>query len=214
MNVIGYIRTSTDRQDLSPEAQRAALRVRADQRGWSLTFIEDTCSGAKPLHKRDGGAQALALLDAGDAGALAVMRLDRLSRSTVDFGGIVERARRTGRRKQPWAVIVLDLDIDMTTPNGELVANVVVSVAQWERRMISQRTKDGLAVKKSQGVSLGGRRFATSNEAAARMVLLRNEGLTLQQVADRLNTDEVPTALGGRWHASTVRSVLRRHAAA
>lgn len=76
--------------------------------------------------------------------------------------------------------------------------------------MIGLRTKDALAERKRQGVVLGGRRHITSDEAAAKVVLLRNDGLTLQQVADRLNADEVPTALGGRWHASTVRSVLRR----
>ena len=84
-----------------------------------------------------------------------------------------------------------------------------MQVAQWERRIISQRTRDALEVKKGQGVRLGGRRHATSDEAAARVVLLRNQGLTLQQVADTLNADDVPTRRGGRWHASTVRAYWR-----
>ena len=52
--------------------------------------------------------------------------------------------------------------------------------------------------------------FFTSIEAAAQVILLTNRGLTLQAVADPLNGDDVPTALGGRWHASTVRGVLTR----
>ena len=59
----------------------------------------------------------------------------------------MERAQRRG-----WAPVVLDLGVDTTTPVGELIASVMISVSQWERRAISQRTTEALAVKKAQGV--------------------------------------------------------------
>ncbi len=58
-------------------------------------------------------------------------------------------------RKEGWALVILDLGVDTTTPSGEMIANVMATFAQFERRLIGQRTKDALAVKKRQGVRLG-----------------------------------------------------------
>jgi DNA invertase Pin-like site-specific DNA recombinase len=71
-----------------------------------------------------------------------VAKLDRLSRSIVHFGLLLE-----GASKKRFNVVALDLGLDLSTPQGELVANVIASVAQWERRIIGQRTKEALAVK-------------------------------------------------------------------
>ncbi|HEY0337560.1 MAG TPA: recombinase family protein, partial [Burkholderiales bacterium] len=59
-----------------------------------------------------------------------------------------------GKRKG-WGLILLDIDVDTSSPSGEFMVNVMGSAAQWERRIISQRTKDALAVKRTQGVRLG-----------------------------------------------------------
>jgi Resolvase, N terminal domain len=66
-------------------------------------------------------------------------KLDRLSRSLLDFASLMEDARREG-----WALVILDLGIDTTTPSGEMIANVMATFAQFERRLIGQRTKDAL----------------------------------------------------------------------
>ena len=84
------------------------------------------------------------------------------------------------------------------------------SAAQWERRIIGQRTREALAVRKAQGVRLG-RPVVMSSEVSGRIAGLRRKGLTLAAIAELLNDDMVPTAQGGvRWHPSTVRAVLRR----
>jgi DNA invertase Pin-like site-specific DNA recombinase len=82
--------------------------------------------------------------------------------------------------------------------------------AQWERRIISQRTRDALAAKKDQGVRIG--RPATLPTAVVeRIRAARADGQTLTSIADILTADGVPTAQGGvRWHASTVRAILAR----
>ena len=58
-------------------------------------------------------------------------------------------------QKQGWALVALDCAVDTTTPAGEAMANVLATFAQFERRLISQRTREALAVKKAQGVRLG-----------------------------------------------------------
>jgi DNA invertase Pin-like site-specific DNA recombinase len=137
-----------------------------------------------------------------------VAKLDRLSRSLIDFAGLLERARREG-----WAVIALDLGVDTTTPAGELVANVMAAVAQWERRAIGERTRAALAVRRREGVRLG-RPPSVSPEIRARVVAERAAGRTFRRIARGLNDDAVPTAHGGeRWHGETIRRVVQQERA-
>lgn len=60
-------------------------------------------------------------------------------------------------RKSRWALVALDIGVDTTTPAGEMMANVLAVFAQFERRLIGQRTREALAVKRLQGVRLGRR---------------------------------------------------------
>lgn len=64
----------------------------------------------------------------------------------VDFAGLMATASRSS-----WGVVALDVNVDTTTPAGEMVANVMATFAQFERRLISQRTKDALAIKRAAG---------------------------------------------------------------
>jgi DNA invertase Pin-like site-specific DNA recombinase len=114
-------------------------------------------------------------------------------------------------RKQGWAVIALDLGVDTSTPAGEMLANVLASFAQYERRLISQRTKDALAQLKAQGVVLG-RPRVVSDATAAFIARERAAGATWRACALALTAAGVPTAHGGaRWYASTVRAIHRRY---
>jgi DNA invertase Pin-like site-specific DNA recombinase len=133
-----------------------------------------------------------------------VSKLDRLSRSLVDFAGLMDRASR-----EKWALIALDLNVDTSTPASESMASMMATFAQFERRLIGQRTKDALAVKKAAGVRLG-RPRVISYEIVARIVAQRSAGATLRVIVDGLNAAGVPTAMGGRqWYVSTVQAVLR-----
>lgn len=203
---IGYCRVSTGEQVTSGaglDAQRAALQAEADRRGWALEFVTEDGLSAKDLN-RPALTEALARLDRGEADVLMVSKLDRLSRSVKDFGGLLERAA-----KRRWSVLCLDLGVDTTTPVGEFTANVVVSASQYERRLIGQRTKDALAAKKAAGVRLG-RPRQLSGEIVQRIVSAKAAGSSLAGIARDLTTEGVPTAQGGqRWYASTVAAVLR-----
>ncbi len=122
---------------------------------------------------RPGVQASLAELAKGEADALVVARLDRLSRSLLDFAGVTEQAK-----KQGWAVIALDLGVDMTTPAGEMLANVLAAFAQYERALICKRTKDALAAAKARGQRLG-RPREIDPALLARVVNDRARGLSL-----------------------------------
>jgi len=208
LRVLGYVRVSTEEQGRSGAglaAQRIAIKDACANRGYELLDIkEDAAQSGKNL-ERPGIEAALKELDAGRADALMVAKLDRLSRSLLDFAGLMERSRRRG-----WALVALDLGVDTTSPSGELMANVLATFAQFERRMIGQRTKDALAQKRAAGVRLG-RPRVLANEVVARITADRAKGLTWQAIADALNADGVPTAHGGvRWYPNSVRKVAIR----
>jgi DNA invertase Pin-like site-specific DNA recombinase len=132
-----------------------------------------------------------------------VAKLDRLSRSLVDFAGLLAEAQA-----KRFNVVALDLGVDLSTPSGEFLASVMASAAQWERRIIGQRTKDALAVRKAQGVKLG-RPRSIPPVLRERIRAMRKAGGSLPAIAAELNAEGVPTARGGqRWYPSTVRAAL------
>lgn len=205
MRALSYVRVSTEEQADSRaglDAQRAAITAALEARGWSLVAeLADEGRSAKNM-KRPALLDALARLDAGEADALVVAKLDRLSRSVLDFAAITERAKRKG-----WAVVTLDVDVDTSTPTGELVANITSSVAQWERRIIASRTSEAMQAMKARGVRLG-RPVQLPAAIRERIGTEHRAGDSLRTIASRLNVEAVPTARGGQWHASTVKAVL------
>lgn len=205
--VLAYLRVSTDEQAVSGLGladQRAVIAGEAKRRAWKdVEYVVDDGYSAKSL-ARPGIAGALAELSAGRAAVLTVAKLDRLSRSLLDFATLMDRAKREG-----WQLVVLDLALDTTTPAGQLMANVMASFAQYERQLIGQRTSAALQQKKAQGARLG-RPRTLSDDVVQDIVVQRRAGRTLQAIADALNTQGVPTARGGaRWYASSVQAVLR-----
>ena len=206
-NVVGYVRVSTDGQGENGaglEAQRQAITAEAKRRGWTLVRIYEDIVSGKSMNGRHGLHDALEAVELGEAGVLVVAKLDRLSRSLIDFAALVERSR-----KRSWAIVALDLGVDMTTPSGEMVAGVLAVLAQWERRMISERTKAALAVKRAQGVRIGAEPRIVG-DLARWIRAQRRKGVTLQAICDQLNEQKVPTAAGGRlWRPTSLRTVLR-----
>jgi len=205
LRAIAYYRVSTDEQAATGnglDAQAASVTAAIGARRWELvgTFTDEARSGGNL--RRPALLDAIARLDAGEADALQLAKLDRLSRSLLHFAGITERAKRRG-----WSVVALDVDVDTTTPAGELLANIYSSVAQWERRIIGVRTSEAMQAMKARGVRLG-RPVDLPADVRHRIAADREAGKSLRAIADALNTEAVPTARGGRWYASTVSAVL------
>lgn len=207
-DVLGYVRVSTDEQAASGgglAAQRAAILAEAQRRGWRLVDVLEDAGFTGSNLNRPGIAAALAALQSRQADALVVAKLDRLSRSMLDFAGLMARSTKEG-----WALVALDLGVDTSTPAGEAMANVLATFSQFERRLIGQRTREALAAKRAAGVRLG---RPPSVPADVEGLVRRRyaAGATLQAIADELNTKGIPTARGGqRWHVSTIAGVVRR----
>ena len=207
MRVLAYVRVSTEEQADSRaglEAQRAAIRAECKRRGWQIVgVVEDAGYSAKDL-KRPGVQAALEQLERKQADGLVVAKLDRLSRSMLDFTAVMAKAQKEG-----WALVALDCAVDTTTPAGEAMAHVLATFAQFERRLIGQRTREALAVKRNQGVRLG-RPQSISPKLARRIRTMRSRGLTLQAICDKLNEEGLPTPRGGKaWRPTSLRAVLR-----
>lgn len=209
MRVIGYVRVSTDEQALSGlglDAQQSAIETEVERRGWELVgVVSDAAVSAKRSPAdRPGFAEVLEALQSGSVDAVVVSKLDRLTRSLSDFAGLLDRSVSEG-----WGVVALDVDVDTTTATGRLVAHVMASVSEWERGVISERTKAALGELKAKGRRLG--RPVTLPESVRDCIVgERAAGATLRQIADGLNRDGVHTSQGGaQWWPATVRAVLR-----
>jgi DNA invertase Pin-like site-specific DNA recombinase len=207
VRAVGYARVSTEEQAESGAgilAQLAVIEGEVERRGWDLIRNVDVDNASGKRMNRPGLAEALASLTDGHADVLVVAKLDRLSRSMLDFCLLLDRARREG-----WSLVILDLGIDLTTASGEVMAHVAAAFAQFERRLIGQRTRDALAEKRKAGVRLGRPSILTA-DVVARITAARGAGETLSAIADSLNADGVATAHEGAcWYPSTVAAVLR-----
>jgi DNA invertase Pin-like site-specific DNA recombinase len=207
MQVIGYVRVSTEEQSNSGAglaAQRAAIEAECQRRGWQLVkIIEDAGYSAKNL-RRPGVQLALETLKRGEASGLVVAKLDRLSRSMVDFSKIMATSQR-----QSWALVALDVNVDTSSPSGEAMAHMLATFAQFERRLIGQRTREALAAKRAAGVRLG-RPLSLPATVRERIIAERHAGKSLAAIAHELNAESVATAQGGRqWWPSSVRAALQ-----
>lgn len=206
--VIGYVRVSTADQGESGaglEAQRQAITAKAAERGWELVTIYQDVASGRSMKRRPELKKALADLKAHRADAIIAAKLDRLSRSMFDFADLVQRST-----KQNWAIVLVDIEIDTSTAMGEAMAGMAVVFAQLERRMIGERTRDALAVKRAQGVRLG-RPRSISPEVERRIVRRRQVGKSFQAIADELTAAGIPTPTGREaWSWGTVERVVRR----
>ena len=173
MALIGYARVSTAEQDTA--LQTDALRTAGCER-----IFEDTVSGSKA--DRPGLAEALAYLREGDV--LAVWRLDRLGRSLPHLIETIAalEARGVGFRSLTEA-------IDTTTPGGRLIFHVFGALGQFERDLIRERTKAGLASAAARGRK-GGRKPVVTNDRLQRARELIESGLNVREAAGRIKVSK------------------------
>lgn len=199
MKVIGYVRKSVaeNGDGHSLDAQEATIRAEVERRGWTLVkVIPDNGYSGRDTH-RPGLMAALGMIAAGEADGLVSAKLDRISRSVIDFGTLLEWFRDAGA-----ALIAMDLGVDTSTPGGRLIGSIFAAVAEWERDTIAARTSDGLKVAAAKGKM----RPAVGGELAERIKAMRARRASYQAIADALNAEGVPTLRGAaKWQVSSVR---------
>jgi DNA invertase Pin-like site-specific DNA recombinase len=216
---IGYIRVSTDQQasdGVSMAAQREKVEGFAKLYDYELVaIIEDAGASAKTLD-RDGLTEALAMLENGEAGALIVAKLDRLTRSVKDLGELLES------HFTRFSLVSVGEQIDTSTAAGRLVLNVLMSVAQWEREAIGERTKTALQHKKALGQRVGSIPYGyhlgadgqtlETNPAEAEVIQAvlkyRAAGLGTRIICQRLEKDGFIARSGGAFFPQTVSRII------
>lgn len=205
MNVIGYIRVSTREQGLSIEAQRKRLNLEAELRGWSMRVIVDEGqSGAKAPSERPGLREALGLLKSGAAHGIVVTKLDRIARSLADVSHMLAQSN-----EEKWNLIALDLGIDTSTPEGQLIAGIMASIAQWERARIRERIIEALAITRENGTRLGApHRY--NDDIAREVKHHRDAGLKWGEVAEVMSERGVRTKAGNALDVPQLRSLYAR----
>lgn len=190
-----YARTSTEARENGIDAQLALLRRWASGKADIEEVIEH--GSGKSIGGRPKFTELLSRLGPGDY--LVSTTISRFSRSVVDFASLIERSQAAG-----WTLVVTDMDLDTSTATGRFCAGVMIQFAQFERELISERTKAALAVLKSKGIKLG--RPAMRTPETADLIRSLRQTMTLVEVADKLNADGIPTPSGqGKWHGSMVR---------
>src|SRR3954452_19827153 len=217
---VAYYRVSTRQQQrsgLGIEAQRAAVGRFAETENLSIIaeFVEaETGKSADALDRRPQLAAALAAAKTAKCCVL-VSKLDRLSRDVAFVAGLMAQ-------RVPFIVAELGRDAD------PFMLHLYAALAEKERRLISERTKAALAIRKASGSKLGnplnileagnlGRTtaMAGANEQASRLLpvlraVQREGAITIDAITRSLNERQVPTARGSRWHVSSVANLLAR----
>jgi DNA invertase Pin-like site-specific DNA recombinase len=217
--LIGYIRVSTARQGksgLGLEAQRQALARFAEAEGFEIIaeFVEvETGKGSDALERRPQLAAALAEARKRKCTVIAA-KLDRLSRDVHFVSGLMAH-------RVPFIVAELGTDAD------PFMLHLYAALAEKERALIAQRTRDALKAAKARGVVLGNPRLDAVRERAvastkaeadrfARNTVpiireIQSGGIASHRgIARSLNARGVATARGGEWTAVQVGSILRR----
>ena len=151
MKAIGYVRVSTEEQansGLSLGSQRQRITAYCLAHQWELvaTYEDAGLSGKKV--ERPGLLAAIGRLEAG--WVLVAVKLDRLTRSIRDLFDINDRLEERGGE-----LACVEDSLDSTTATGRLMRNLIIELSQWEREIISERTKAALAQKKLLKQRLG-----------------------------------------------------------
>lgn len=170
---VGYIRVSTDAQGergYGLDAQRTLIEEEASRRGWTLERVYVDVASGKSIRRRPEFVEMLLAMEAGEADVLIVAKLDRLSRSLLDFAQLMATAQSQG-----WGVNALDIGVDTSSINGELIAHIIMALAQWERRIIGQRTSLALDQVRARGTKLG-RPSGVDADTLRLIRVLRNAG--------------------------------------
>jgi DNA invertase Pin-like site-specific DNA recombinase len=168
---IGYARTSTLDQKAGLEAQKAELEAV----GCEKLYVEQVSS--VDVRARERLAEALADLREGDT--LVVTKLDRLARSVAHLLEISGQIEAKGAHLR-----ILNMDIDTRTPNGKLMLTILGGVAEFEREIMLERQREGIAKAKAAGKYKG--RKPTARAKANEVLALKAEGVGPSEIARRI----------------------------
>lgn len=207
-----YARVSTQLQvndGVSLDVQERQLQQAAELAGFTdIELVREEGRSGKSISGRPALTETLKRLDAGEAQALFVTRIDRLARSTQDFLSIVDRANKNG-----WRLVMLDLNLDTSSYQGRFVVTIMSALAEMERGIIAERQRDVHKDRRARGIVWGvdmGPKNKTPEEIKQRVLSERASGASFKTIADGLNRDGVPTQNQRKWYPTTVKNLLEQ----
>ncbi len=219
VSVFGYIRVSTDEQDksgLGLESQKSKIISYCDLYNLELIDIFHDARSGKNLN-RPGLKNILSRLNQNESG-IVISKLDRLTRSVKDMGTLLE-----GYFIKKYTLHVVDEKIDTGTASGIMMVNILMSVAQWERETISERTRAALQVKKDRGEKTGGlipygydcKNGVLFENIYEKYIIndilnLKNIGYSFQKIADQLNDAGHKTKTNKKWQWHSIRKIYMK----
>jgi len=167
VTTVGYARVSTPEQSLDPQLDR--LRAEGCDR-----IFDDFASAARA--SRPGWDRCREYLREGDV--LVAVKLDRLGRSVQHLAALVEDLAERGV-----GLKILDQGIDTTTAAGRMLLHMLAAIAEFERALISERTRDGLAAAAAKGRKGGRRRVLTEQDVERARELYAASSMTVDEIA-------------------------------
>jgi DNA invertase Pin-like site-specific DNA recombinase len=201
---VGYASVSAadDLNNAELKAQVRLIQEACQRRGLTLVkIVRDVESHASSDLRRPGLTYALDRLAARDASCLVVASLERLTRTAANLGALLGWLTECDAR-----LVVIDLDLDTGTEEGQLGAKALATVGGLERRKLEERTRKGLEA--ARDVRRSGRPAVSDRPSLKQRIAdMRAQGMTLQAIADTLNSEGVPTLRGGaEWRPSSVQA--------
>jgi DNA invertase Pin-like site-specific DNA recombinase len=220
MKLVGYARVSTDGQKDNTSLPDQIRRITAycEAFGHDLIQVFEEVGSGKDTTHRPKFREAMEMVK-GDADGIVALKLDRIARNCRDVLTIVEDVLQPRDK----ALVLLDLNVDTSTPTGKMVLTMMAAVAELERSQINSRTQGGRKAKQARGgYAYGAPAYGQqANEkqlvphpAEVETIELirrhRKSGKSYGAIADYLNTQGIPTKRGGLWASAQVRRVCLR----
>lgn len=201
---VGYASVSAadDLNNAELKVQVRLIQEACQRRGLTLVkIVRDVESHASSDLRRPGLTYALERLAARDANCLVVASIERLTRTAANLGALLGWLTECDAR-----LVVIDLDLDTGTEEGQLGARALATVGGIERRKLEERTRKGLEA--ARNMRRSGRPAVSDRPSLKQRIAdMRSAGMTLQAIADTLNAEGVPTLRGGaEWRPSSVQA--------
>ena len=193
MKVALYVRRSGDSQDESLNTQLELLEAEGKRKGWKIVArYRDTISGTVASNDRPAFRQLRGAVKRGEFDTVAVVRVDRISR-----GGVVHMIQTVEELHEQGIGLISLREPMLSTdgPQAKLILSVMAAIAEYEREMILQRTREGRERAKAHGVKFGRKPIPVDGN---RVKAMREQGLTYRRIAEALGVSV------GKVHAAGV----------
>lgn len=225
MKAVGYVRVSTDKQGNSVDMQPENIKRVAQIAGIDLVGIitDEDVSGGTPIRKREGGSIVMGMADRKEIDYIISTEITRMFRNTID--GLITLDELN---KRDVGIIITGMginSIDSKTSVGRLLFTFMLGTAEFEKNQIGDRTRNVARSRKDKGkvycrLKYGFDKVKTEtdhifvpNEKEQKVIENVKEfykiGVSLNAIADILNGDGIPTKENKRWHAKTVKELIK-----